>query len=414
MRLVIGAYVGTLAALVIFVAAGVAVVVHDTGPANAIEADANAHSFNIFTWELRHFPEKWLYRIGNFFHYNGKGPDDQVLQRYFNLTTEEARLQDRDPNSPDLPKMEEERAWLENTVEDIIDGRVTAILNDQGLTMGPPPFTDMNLVFPPVDFEFDEPPRVLVISPRDKIEIQHYYLLSPGINLDTVQQIEADAEKDGKTSALVVQTGGFSTYPSVVPNLDNYDNLIEIVCHEWTHAFLSFYPLGLNYYRSPDLKTLNETAATISGQELAKLYFQRYGRLDLSASAEPAPSPSARPAPGATPAPTPVPYDFDAQIQALRLQVQDQLSQGKVDDAEALMNQKRDEFAQHGHYVRKLNQAYFAFHGSYATTSSSIDPIGPKMQQLFKDAGSDGEFLRRVRGITTQAELDQLLSTASG
>jgi hypothetical protein len=414
MRFVIGAYVGTLAALVIFVTAGVGVVVHDTGPANAIQADADAHSFNIFTWELRHFPEKWLYRIGNFFRDNGKGPDDQVLQRYFNLTTEEARLQDRDPNSPDLPKMEQERAWLENTVEDIIDGRVTAILNDQGLTMGPPPFTDMNLVFPPVDFEFDEPPRVLVISPRDNIEIQHEYLLSPGINLDTVQQIEADAEKDGKTSALVVQTGGFSTYPSVVPNLDSYDDLIQVVAHEWTHAFLSFYPLGFDYYGSPDLQTLNETAATISGQELARLYLQSYGKLDLSASAEPTPSPSPSPGLGVTPAPTPVPYDFDAQIQALRLQVQDQLSQGKVDDAEALMNRKRDEFVQHGYYIRKLNQAYFAFHGSYATTSSSIDPIGPKMQQLFKDAGSDGEFLRRVRGITTQAELDQLLAAASG
>jgi hypothetical protein len=414
MRLVIGAYVGTFTALVVFAAVGVGVVFQDTGPANAIESDANAHSFNIFTWELRHFPEKWLYRIGNFFRDNGKGPDDQVLQRYFNLTTEEARLQDRDPNSPDLPQMEHERAWLENTVEDIIDGRVTAILNDQGLTMGPPPFTDMNLVFPPVDFEFDEPPRVLVTSPRDKIEIQNYYLLSPGINLDTVQQIEADAEKDGKTSALVVQTGGFSTYPSVVANLDSYDHLIETVCHEWTHAFLSFYPLGFNYYRSPDLKTLNETAATISGQELARLYFQRYGELDLSASAEPKPSPSPSPVPGGAPAPTPVTYDFDAQIQALRLQVQDRLSQGKLDDAEALMNQKRDEFAQHGYYIRKLNQAYFAFHGSYATTSSSIDPIGPKMQQLFKDTGSDGEFLRRVRGITTQAELDQLLTAVSG
>jgi hypothetical protein len=409
MRIVIGAYVATLVALVVFAAVGAAVVVHDTGPANAVETDADAHSFNIFTWELRHFPEKWLYRIGDFFRDNGKGPDDRVVQRYFNLTTEEARLEDQDPNSPDLPKVEEERAWLENTVENIIDGRVTGILEDQGLTMDPPLFSDLGLVFPPVDFELDQPPRVLITSPRDKIEIQHYYLLAPGIDLDTVQQIEADAEKDGKTSALVVQTGGFSTYPSVVANLDSYDHLIEIVCHEWTHAFLTFYPLGFNYYGSPELKTLNETAATISGEQLANLYFQKYGELDLSASAEPTPSP----APGATPGPTPAPYDFNGQIKALRLQVESLLTQSKVDDAEALMNLKRDEFAEHGYYIRRLNQAYFAFHGSYATTSSSIDPIGPKMQQLFKDAGSEGEFVRRVRGITTQAELDQLLAGAS-
>jgi hypothetical protein len=400
-------------ALVAFAAVGVGIVFHDTGPANAIEADADAHSFNIFTWELRHFPEKWLYRIGDFFRDNGKGPDDSVLQRYFNLTTEEARVENQDPNSPDLPKMEEERAGLENTVESIIDGRVTGILKDQRLTMDPPLFSDLGLVFPPVDFEFDQPPRVLITSPRDKIEIQHEYLLSPGLDLDTVQQIEGNAEKDGKTSALVVQTGGFSTYPSVVANLDTYDHLIEIVCHEWTHAFLSFYPLGFNYFGSSELQTLNETAATISGQQLAKLYFQKYGELDLSASAEPAPSPSASPGSRSTLAPTPVPYDFDAQIKALRQDVETLLGEGKVDDAETLMNQKRDEFAGHGYYIRKLNQAYFAFHGSYATSSSSIDPIGPKMQQVFKDAGSEGEFLRLVRVITTQSELDQLLAAAS-
>ncbi len=413
MRVIIGAYAATLAGLIVIAAVGVAVFYHDTGPANAIEADANAHSFNFFGWELRHFPEKWLYRVGNFFRDNGKGPDDQVLQRYFNLTTEEARMEAQDPDSPDLARMEEERAWLENTVEDIIDGRLTSILKDQGLAMELPLFSDIGLIFPPVDFEFDQPPRVLVISPRDKIEIEHYYVLAPGIDVPTAEQIEADAEKDGQTSALVVQTGGFSTYPSVVPNLDDYHHLIEVVSHEWTHAFLSFYPLGFNYYGSSELKTLNETVATISGQQLAALYFQKYGELDLSASAAPTPSPSPSPAPGATPAPTPAPYDFNAEIKALRQDVETLLNEGKVADAETLMDQKRDEFAAHGYYIRKLNQAYFAFHGSYATTSSSIDPIGPKMQQLFQDAGSEGEFLRRVRVITTQAELDQLLAGAS-
>ena len=64
-------------------------------------------------------------------------------------------------------------------------------------------------------------------------------------------------------------------------------------------------------------------------------------------------------------------------MRALRQQVQDLLAAGKVDEAEALMEQKREEFATHGYFIRKLNQAYFAFYGFYATGPGSIDPIGP-------------------------------------
>lgn len=406
MRWFIAAYVAVVLLLGGFAAFGAAVLV------DAKSSDpADKYAFNLFTWEFRHFPEKWLYRIGGVFRDNGKGEDDdRVLQRYFNLTRREARLQEQNPQSPELDALENERAFLENTVENIIEGRVTSVIEDQRLTAEPPLFSDLGVVFPPVDFEFDQPPRVLVTSPREKIELKSDDLLMPGLTLDTVEQIEREAEQHGHTSALVVQSGGVATYPSVIDNLDDYGHVIEIVSHEWTHQYLAFYPLGAKYFAGSELRTLNETVASISGKQLAALYFERYGDLDLSAS-DPKP---ASPAPTAVPgAPTPAPFDFTAEMRALRMQVEALLSQGKVEAAEALMRQKRDEFAQRGYFIRKLNQAYFAFYGFYATGPGSIDPIGPKMEQLLKDAGSAGAFLRLARQITSVSDLERLLAEAS-
>jgi hypothetical protein len=402
-RYLIGAYLATLGVLVAFAVIGGALVLHASGPSGPLETVADQHSFSLFRWEVRHFPEKWLYKIGDFFHGNSQGSDEDVLTRYFTLTSKMSALQQADPGSAELTADESERAGLENTVENIIEGRVTSILKEQGLTMGPPPFTDLGLVFPPVDFEFDQPPRVLVTSPRDHITLTHDYLLTPGISPDQIDSIESDAEKEPNTSALVVGTGGVSTYPSVEDNLDSYEHLIEIVFHEWTHSYLAFFPLGSRYFNNSELRTLNETVATISGEQLAQVYFQQYPHLDLPAESTSSPSPSPSPAPGEQP------FDFTTAMRDLRRQVESLLAEGNIDEAETLMNQKRDEFAAKGYTIRKLNQAYFAFYGFYGTSAGSIDPIGPKVQQLFASTASPGEFLRQARSLTSQADLDRLL-----
>jgi len=96
----------------------------------------------------------------------------------------------------------------------------------------------------------------------------------------------------------------------------------------------------------------------------------------------------------------------------LRTQVDTLLDYGKVDDAEALMEERRQFLAENGYYVRKINQAYFAFNGLYADTAASSDPIGPKMTELRQLSPSVGEFLRAVSGITSEEELDSLLAQA--
>ncbi len=140
--------------------------------------------------------------------------------------------------------------------------------------------------------------------------------------------------------------------------------------------------------------------ANIGGKELARLYFERYGTLDKACGVLPAPA--------STPAPTPG-FDFTSEMRALRRQVEAMLAQGQVEQAEALMAAKRDEFQSKGVLIRRLNQAYFAFHGFYADSPGSIDPIGPKLQTLLERAGSPGEFVRRASRLTTRADLDLLV-----
>ena len=55
---------------------------------------------------------------------------------------------------------------------------------------------------------------------------------------------------------------------------------------------------------------------------------------------------------------------------------------GRVRDAEEYMEIRRILFRENGYPIRKLNQAYFAFHGSYGTGAAATSPIGPKLERL--------------------------------
>jgi len=400
MRIFVTAYLAAVAILIALAAGGGVVWYRDLGPNDPAEAAASEHGYDLVGWEIRHFPEKWLHKLQHLFN----GPSGQertdAICAYFKAAAE-LNNSDQEPNAD----AEKRLAELENDVEDTIEGRATAVLKDQKLTLEPPLFSRLGLVFPPVDFEIDGTPRVLAISPRERIELRNSYLLEPNIPQPEIDHIEHSAESanvDGRgVSALVIRTGGFSSYPSVVFEDAPYDSLMETVFHEWLHSYLIFFPLGEGYFGSSETRTLNESVANIGGKELARLYFERYGTLDQTCGAQPAPA--------ATPAPTPTGFDFTSEMRALRRQVEAMLAQGQVEQAEALMAAKRDEFQSKGVFIRRLNQAYFAFHGFYADSPGSIDPIGPKLQTLLERAGSPGEFVRRASGLTTRAELDAAL-----
>jgi hypothetical protein len=94
-----------------------------------------------------------------------------------------------------------------------------------------------------------------------------------------------------------------------------------------------------------------------------------------------------------------------------RVRTDELLAEGRIEEAEAYMEERRREFVNNGYRIRKLNQAYFAFHGAYADQPGARgeDPIGPAVREL-RDASPDlYTFVQRAAGVTTLAELEQVL-----
>jgi hypothetical protein len=76
------------------------------------------------------------------------------------------------------------------------------------------------------------------------------------------------------------------------------------------------------------------------------------------------------------------------------------------------MEAQRRVFVANGYHLRKLNQAYFAFHGSYAVGPGATDPIGDKLRALRQRSPDLASFLRVVERVTSVAQLDAALATA--
>ena len=284
-----------------------------------------------------------------------------------------------------------ERRSIENSVERILEGRLTEAIERAGLTRR----AGGAIVWPPVSIEFEEPPAVLVTSPRKVIRKDGESLLQSDLPIERVQAIEAAAERDGRTSALVVRIGAIATYPAIVPPSADYHATLETIAHEWMHHYLYFTPLGRRYYEAGDLTTLNETLANMAGRELACL-------LDPCGAAVRAEHAGAAPATQA--------FDFTTEMRGLRRAVEAMLERGEIEGAERLMEEKRRDFLDNDYYIRRINQAYFAFHGSYADSAGSIDPIGPKLDQLRKDSASLEEFIETAREFRSAADLDAALA----
>lgn len=350
---------------------------------------------------------KFAYLAAAPFHDSlSEAEQDEKVRRFFELN---GLIRDRervagDAGTPategqaaldELTSLRDERAGIENTVEAILNGRLTALIEDVGLTRD----FGRKVVWPPVSVEFEDPPALLVTSPREQIRRESQTLLDGNLPIERVQHIEADAERDGRTSALVVGIGGIAMYPAIVPPGADYHATLQDVAHEWTHHYLYFTPLGRNYYRGPELTTLNETLANMAGRELGDLLFQRYP-LERTVTLAPL---------GAPPAARGADIDFVAEMRGLRREVEALLADGRVEEAERRMEEKREFLAVNGYYIRRLNQAYFAFHGSYADTAGSIDPIGPKFDELRRESASLRDFVRKAQELTSAADLNRAL-----
>jgi hypothetical protein len=62
--------------------------------------------------------------------------------------------------------------------------------------------------------------------------------------------------------------------------------------------------------------------------------------------------------------------------------------------------------------IRKLNQAYFAFHGAYADVpggAAGEDPVGPAVRALRERSASLEEFVNTIAWMTSFEELQEAI-----
>ncbi len=297
-----------------------------------------------------------------------------------------------------LTVLREQQTLVRPAVEQIIETQVGDVLAQQQISGD-------RRHFPPVWFTFTEPPRKLIVSPRDRIATSYYAMLRPDLPAEQRAQIEDAIQDEHNQSAYVTQIGGLGAYPTIVTDQAPLPWVLSTVAHEWVHNYLTLFPLGLHYNSSSDLTILNETVADIAGDEIgAQVLATAYPELvrEFPGKDQPAPSPAD---PNAPP-----PFDFNLEMRHTREVVDLFLHYGRVQDAEEYMQIRRQLFAENGYPLRKLNQAYFAFHGSYGTGAAATTPIGPKLQRLRAALPDLRTFLQTVRWFTSETDLDEALA----
>lgn len=345
----------------------------------ALRFERGGDRYDYLGWEITTLPNKWLGAAGA--PLRADPAPDEAIARYFALSDRSGR----------------DGVRLEGVVEAAIEGRIDAVLAELGVR-GRIPLPGS--VFPPVDIELALPPWVLVTSPRDRIERIGDQLLAPDLTLGEVVARERELEADDEgISALALRTGGVALYPAVVSSRRSYAGTVATSAHEWVHHYLSFYPLGLSYFRSQDLRTMNETVADIAADEVAARVLERFG--DPTVGAEDALVDSAGEARERRAL-------RDETLRKLHLAVDDLLSGGRIAEAERLMEQTRDELAAAGIVVRRINQAYFAWFGTYAARADAIHPLGEELRALRARIGSLALFLSEVREVASPRELREL------
>ncbi len=282
--------------------------------------------------------------------------------------------------------------------ESVLQDQVATILAEEGFDL-------LNQTWPPVQMHMTPLPFVLVVSPREEIQQIYSFSLQPGLATASQEEIEAAILGTTDLSALVVPIGGVGLYPAMVLETNNINFLVNTIAHEWAHHWLTLHPVGLNYAATPALRTINETIASIVGDEIGAQVIERYYPEFI-----PPATPEAAPQPDPD---EPARFDFRAEMAQTRVQTDELLAEGKVEEAEAYMEARRQFFLDNGFRIRKLNQAYFAFYGAYAETpgQQGSNPIGPALVTLRENNKSLRTFLEQVAPITSADDLFELVET---
>ncbi len=154
---------------------------------------------------------------------------------------------------------------------------------------------------------------------------------------------------------------------------------------------------------------MNETTATLVGRELGRRLLAAYYPSHLPPELSP---PVGQEPPTEVGEPEPGVFEFREDMRITRERVDSLLEEGQIEEAEEYMEARRQVFWEHGYQIRRLNQAYFAFHGSYAAEpggAAGDDPIGGAVRDLWDRIGDPVQFLRTMAWMTGPEDLEVAL-----
>ena len=362
------------------------------------------HRFSIMKWELNTL-------------FNGHGGEPEtgkgvsIVKDYFALVEEiktleseieAVRAESKEGNlallEAELRRLRQEREAQASMVEEALAEQIKEVLAEDGIYSPLNKYIGLKVNLPPVSFRLERPPNLLVISPRDRIESLREILLVPDLSLEEMEKIETEADKLD-VSSLVVELGGLAaTYPSFVASETSLRNTTDTAIEEWLHQYLVLTPLGFLYLLdlsglapNYEIATINETVASMVGKEIGTNLCEQYYPECADTNGQEAESD----------------FDFNREMREIRRAVDDYLAKGEIHQAEQFMEGKRQYLAANGYYIRKLNQAYFAFHGTYADRPTSISPIGGELEELRDQSTSLKDFLDTASALTSHGKLKE-------
>jgi hypothetical protein len=370
--------------------------------------------FDFAVWETKALMAKAEAALSSGQAYLDEEGQKQLVLDYVRLVGDIRRLESQvnaiysDPQvaDPALAAMDTQRqvdekraeaSRLQPVAEQIMQDQVAAVLSDEG-------FDFLGAVLPPVSAQLTPLPYILIVSPREEIRQIYNVPLEHGLTIPTQEQIEASVLADVDRSALIVPIGGLGIWPAMIRESGNINYLANTIAHEWAHHWLTFHPLGISYGASPELRTINETVASIFGDEIGARVIERY-----YPELVPPPPPTMAEDLSNSETEAPAVFDFSQEMAATRIRVDELLAQGAVQQAEEYMEQRRQFLWDNGYRIRKLNQAYFAFYGAYADTpgEQGDDPIGPALLALRDNSDTLAEFMRQVASVTSLEKLQE-------
>ncbi len=394
-----------------------------------IRAFSRVYEFDFVSWTVSALARKLAQSTLKVNQYLPQLEKRELILEYLELRNEVSRLHIElsnlisDPNQENREQRESTlraklnekdtlRIELVPFVEQVLQDQLNSALVDLDLGYG-------GQLVPPVLYKSEPDSYALIVSPRDEIRQAANLMLVRGLTLDEIIRLEEGIENDLNLSALVVGIGGVGLYPSMIIETGNLDWLIHVVSHEWTHNYLTLRPLGMFYGTSPELTTINETIADLSADDIQRRTFELYYPEHILPVPElkKEENPHTQDSEVDTAPVAETIFDFRAEMHITRLEVDRLLAEGKINEAENYMESKRILFWEHGYLIRRLNQAYFAFHGSYAAQpggaagEEGVD-LGAEIRELKQQTPTYREFMRLVAWKWRLDQFDALFKSS--